>query len=241
MKGMVFAAGLGTRLKPLTDTIPKALAPLQGNTLLGWNLLKLKKAGVTEVVVNVHHFADKVRAYLNTNSFGLRIHISDESDLLLETGGGLKKAAGFFQEDEDVFVVNADVICDLDLNALLKHHQSAGNLATLTVMKRESSRYFLFDKEYRLSGWENRSKNELRIVRDKPPFQSLAFSGIQVVSGKLPKMIRQEGVFSLVDVYLDLAPENRIEGHLHGGKFLDLGTLEKLEAAEKDEELFVGW
>ncbi len=241
MKAMLFAAGLGTRLQPLTNDIPKALAPLQGKTLIEWNLIRLKAAGVHEVIVNVHHFAEKVLDYLDSHSHGLKISYSDEREKLLETGGGLKKAGHFFAGAGNFFVVNADVVCDVNLKELYQQHIRSKAIATLSVMKRESSRYFLFDDEMELCGWENIDSDELKIIRPSPDLHSFAFSGIQVLSEKIFPLIKHVGVFSLVDVYLDLARQNKITGCEHVGRFFDLGTLQKLEKAEQDKDLFADW
>ena len=234
MKAMLFSAGLGTRLRPLTDSIPKALVVFKGRPLLEWNLLRLKKFGFTEVIINVHHFAEKIEAFLKANeNFGMQIAISDEREQLLETGGGLKKAAWFFDAMTPFLVSNADVICDLDLGKLFSYHIQKKADATLAVMDRKSSRYFLFDKEMRLAGWKNEKTNELKIPREVSRPDKFAFSGIQIIDPIILKKITRDGVFSMVDVYLDLADELHIVGMPHSGTWLDLGTVETLKTGEK--------
>ena len=155
MKAMIFAAGLGSRLRPLTDERPKALVELNGKPLITGVIEKLAAAGVTEIVVNLHHFADELRQYLAKNDFGLPIHFSDEKKLLLDTGGGLKKAAEFFKDGGPFFAYNVDILTDIDLTKLYHQHLENKALATLAVRKRKTSRYLLFDKDFKLQGWEN--------------------------------------------------------------------------------------
>ena len=198
MKAMVLAAGLGTRLRPLTNTRPKALVEVHGRTLLEITLERLKTFGVREVIVNVHHFADMVVDYLRTNgNFGMEIEISRE-DTLLDTGGGLKKAGWFFagNPDEPFILHNADVISTIDLERMRRFHIEHGALATLAVQDRPTSRYLLFDEDSRLCG---------RSPTPDPQFQSLAFSGIHVISPRFLTMMGDEEVFSIIPCYLDVA------------------------------------
>ncbi len=181
MKALLLAAGLGTRLKPLTDNMPKALVVVEGKTLLEHALDHLKTAGVTEVIVNVHHFPEMIVDFLERNhNFGLNIAISDESEELLETGGALKKAAWFFNDDKPFIIRNADVLSDLDLNKMRSCHLEKSALATLAVRKRETSRYLLFHDDMRLSGWENRTTGE-KLLRgsQRLPFR-LVFPGFRL-------------------------------------------------------------
>lgn len=209
MKAMILAAGLGTRLRPLTDDCPKALVEVGGRTLLEITLARLRGAGVTEVIVNVHHHAQMVVDYLKANSnFAMRIEISREDDLLLDTGGGLKKAAQFFlghsgASDEPFVLHNVDVITNIDLKRMVIHHAGRGALATLAVQKRESSRQLLFDAAMALCG--RRVQGRTDEIARKAAFHPRAFSGIHVISPRLLNMIREEGVFSIIDVYLRLA------------------------------------
>lgn len=230
MKAMLLAAGLGTRLAPFTNTHPKALAPVAGMTLLERNVRYLQNAGIRDVVVNVHHFADQIEAAIaESGGWGSRISVSDERGAVLETGGGLKYAAAHFENEPAFVVMNVDILTDLDLGALIAAQASGNTLATLAVMHRTSSRYLLFDHESHLRGWRNEKTGELRGAGGEP----MAFSGIQVISGPLLQQISREGKFSLIDVYLDaVAAGAAIRGFDHtGGKLLDVGKPEALALA----------
>ena len=208
MKAMILAAGLGTRLRPLTDSHPKALVELNGRTLLEITLARLRSFGVTEAIVNVHHFAGMVADYLKAhNNFGMRIEISREDDLLLDTGGGLKKASRFFLENagqslsEPFLLHNVDVISTIDLRRMIEFHNEHRALATLAVQSRESSRLLLFDDQQELRD---------RATEGSPAtahYSSLAFSGIHVLSPRLLPMITETGVFSIIDTYVRLAAQ----------------------------------
>jgi NDP-sugar pyrophosphorylase family protein len=211
MKAMILAAGLGTRLRPLTDDRPKALVEVGGRTLLEITLERLRAFDVREVIINVHHFADKVLDYLRANkNFGIRIEISRE-DILLDTGGGLKKAAYFFLEnpgelDAPFILHNVDVISTIDLRRMVEYHSENRALATLAVQDRETSRYLLFDEWLQLCGRRSvPEKNE--IVRPSKNLQPLAFSGIHVISPRLLNMITEDGAFSIITTYLRLAAQ----------------------------------
>src|SRR5712692_595861 len=210
MKAMVLAAGLGTRLRPLTDDRPKALVEVGGRTLLEITLARLRVFGIREVIINVHHFADMVVEFLKANdNFGMRIEISRE-DLLLDTGGGLKKAAHFFLEgssgQDDSFILhNVDVISTIDLNRMVKFHTENQALATLAVQDRETSRYLLFDEQLRLCGRRSGRDQKTEFVRSSQQAQALAFSGIHVISPRVFAMMIEEGVFSIITSYLHLA------------------------------------
>ena len=207
---MVLAAGLGTRLRPLTDTRPKALVEINGRTLLEITLTRLRSFGVNEVIINVHHFADMVVDYLKShNNFGMRIEISREDDLLLDTGGGLKKAAWFFLEKTSLsspgpfLLHNVDVISTIDLRRMLQFHNEHNALATLAVQSRESSRLLLFNDQFQLVGRDAPSSSPA--TRDSR--LALAFSGIHVISPRLLPVLTEEGVFSIIDAYLRLAAQ----------------------------------
>ncbi len=229
------SAGLGTRLYPLTKNTPKALVKIGGRTLLEYQLLKLKKAGVCKVVVNVHHFANQIIDFLEKHdNFGLPICISDEQELLLNTGGGLKKALTFFDDNLPVLVHNVDVYSDLSIPYLLEAHTQRNALATLVVRQRETSRYLQFDESYQLCGWENKKTGEQKIVRKAENLSNLAFSGIQVVAPQLLEKIEEQGAFSVIDLYLRLAKQEAIQGFLDDkSKWMDLGKYEQLEEAER--------
>ena len=195
MKAMVLAAGLGTRLRPITDTRPKALVEVSGRTLLEITLSRLKEFGVREVIINVHHFAGMIVDYLKANdSFGMHIEISHE-EILLDTGGGLKKAAWFFG-DAPFILHNVDVISTIDLQRMAQFHADNQALATLAMQDRTTSRYLLFDRQGRLCG---------RSSTPDPEFQSLAFCGIHVISPRLLTMMNKEDVFSIITCYIGLA------------------------------------
>ena len=210
MKAMILAAGLGTRLRPLTDNCPKALVEVAGRTLLEITLSRLRVFGIREVILNVHHFADMIIEYLKANdNFGMRIEISRE-EVLLDTGGGLKKAAYFFLEDSNHFekpfiLHNVDVISTIDLQRMVQFHTEHQALATLAVQDRETSRYLLFDEQLQLCGRRSGSDHKTEFVRPSQQVQALAFSGIHVISSRLLAMMTEEGVFSIITSYLHLA------------------------------------
>jgi NDP-sugar pyrophosphorylase family protein len=164
MKAMIFAAGLGTRLLNETSNKPKALVEVGGKTLLQHTIEKLKNEGVTEIVVNVHHFSEKIKTFLNENDFGIKIHISDETEKLLDTGGGLKKATAFFTGNEPVIIHNVDIINNLSLKKTAEFHKKSGALATVVVRKRQTQRYLKFDADNRLVGWINKKNGETKVV-----------------------------------------------------------------------------
>jgi NDP-sugar pyrophosphorylase family protein len=237
MKAMILAAGLGTRLKPFTDKHPKALAMVNGKSLLQRNIEYLQKIGITEVLINVHHFADQIIDAVTTNNgWGSTITISDETDAVLETGGGLKKAAWYFENETSFVLLNADILTNLDLQAVITQHRSSGALATLAVSVRNSSRYFLFDEAGKLCGWKNQNTGEYKPAHlndsNTEHLQAKAFSGIQVIDTKLLSMMHQTGKFSMVDVYLDLCTTQNIMAYDHtGATLLDVGKPESLEVA----------
>ena len=241
MKAMVLAAGLGTRLRPMTDSRPKALVEVAGRTLLEITLTRLHEFGVNEVIVNVHHFADMVIDYLKSkNNFGMRIEISRE-DVLLDTGGGLKKAAWFFLDDplrlDEPFVLhNVDVISSIDIRRMVGVHAENQALATLAVKNRETSRYLLFDEQDRLCGRRSKPDLKTELVRPVEKPQALAFSGIHVLSPRLLPMIREDGVFSIINTYLDLVARGENVAAFHADQYYwrDLGRPEHLAQAEMD-------
>lgn len=236
MKAMILAAGLGTRLKPFTDMHPKALAMVNGKTLLQRSIEYLARFGFNEVIVNVHHFADQIVDAIEKNKgFGSNVTISDETDQVLETGGGIKKAQWFLDKDASPFVVmNVDILTDLDLGNMLAFHEKNQSLATLAVTIRDTSRYFLFDEEDQLCGWRNIKTGEEKISRNSSSYIQKAFSGIQILSPKIFPLIKHTGKFSMVDVYLDLAKENSILAFEHDPTHLvDAGKPESILKAER--------
>ena len=239
MKAMVLAAGLGTRLRPLTKDRPKALVEVGGRTLLEITLTRLQMFGVHEVIINLHHFADVVLAFLKSkNNFGMRIEISRE-DVLLDTGGGLKKAAYFFLKDagDQPFILhNVDVISSVDLQRMARVHAESRALATLAVQDRETSRYLLFDAGLQLCGRRLGREGKTEVVRPSAPLLELAFSGIHVISPRLLAMMSEAGAFSIIDVYLRLAARaEKISGFRADEYYWrDLGKPEQVIAACED-------
>lgn len=225
---MILAAGLGTRLKPFTDNHPKALAMVNGKTVLQRNIEYLQQFGISEVIVNVHHFADQVIDTIQSNNgWGSNVTVSDETNEVLETGGGIKKAAWFLRQDEDALVMNADILTDLPLNDMISAHRQRKPIATLATSDRQSSRYLLFDSD-KLTGWKNEKTGETKGLDGTPK----AFSGIQILSREIFDLIPFTGKFSMIDVYLHLCAEHTILSYDHSGsKMVDIGTIEKLALA----------
>lgn len=235
MKAMLFAAGLGTRLKPLTDKIPKALATVAGKTLLERAILLLKSHGVSYIVINIHHHADQIIEFVQKNdSFGLEIHFSDERTELLETGGGLLNASNHFAGKESFFVMNADVITNCNLERMYEQHQKANALITLALRNRPAgSRQLLFDENGFLCGRVDKKKGEKQLVNDKKNLLELAFSGIHVVDPKWIDLNTYTGKFSIIDSYLELCANHKIIAHLHDEDYwFDAGSVDKLQEAE---------
>ncbi len=235
VRGMILAAGLGTRLKPWTDHHPKALAVVGGKSLLQRNVEYLQQFGIKEVIVNVHHFADQIiSAIKENNGWGSDITISDETDAVLETGGGLKNAEWYLSQEEAFVLMNVDILTDLNLSAMIQQHTNSDAIATLAVTERSTSRYFLFNNKNELCGWKNINTGEEKIVRQSPELHQKAFSGIHVISGDIFKHLIKQGKFSMVDVYLDLAKDHFIQSFDHSeSKFIDVGKPESIEKAER--------
>lgn len=235
-KAMIFAAGLGTRFKPWTDDHPKALAPVNGKPLLQRNIEYLQQYGIRDVVVNVHHFSDQILHVLDVSKgWGSRITISDETDEVLETGGGLKKAMRWLREAPFV-AMNVDILTDLDLGSMIRDHLQHRPLATLAVTDRETSRYFLFDADSRLRGWRNVKTGQERWAGSPSgiALTEKAFSGIHVIDPALFPLMKQDGKFSIVDVYLGVAADHPVRGFDHSGsRLIDVGRPESVEQAEK--------
>ncbi len=236
MKAMIFAAGLGTRLRPLTDKLPKALIPVAGKPMLQWVIEKLISSDVTDIVINVHHHPDILIDYINNLKYqGIHFYISDERNQLLDTGGGLKKAEVFLNGSDPFIVHNADVISNVNLKEMLAFHESQNALATLAVLARNTSRYFLWS-ENRLVGWENSLTSERVFCHNqtKNKFIPLAFSGIHIISPEIFSLISETGCFSIKDLYLRLATTHRIVPYAHDHRnWFDIGSPEKLASAEK--------
>ncbi len=236
MKAMVFAAGLGTRLQNETADKPKALVKVAGKPLLFHAIAKLKDAGITEVVVNVHHFADQVIKYIHSNDFGVKVYISDERDLLLETGGGLKKAAPFFTDNQPILIYNVDILSNIDISLLIADHLETGALATLAVRKRETQRYFKFDDEKQLVGWINKKTGETKNSRPDvfDTAEEMAFSGIHVVRPEMFGLMPDIERFSITNFYLEVASTHTIKGFYDTSDlWIDVGKPEQLEEARR--------
>ncbi len=235
MKAMIFAAGLGTRFKPWTDKHPKALAVVNGKSLLQRNIEYLQQYGITDVVVNVHHFsAQIVEAVEKNKGWGSNVLISDETNEVLETGGGLLKAKVLLQSDVPFITLNADFLTDLNINNLLAFHREKTALISFGITNRKTSRNFLFDEDYRLCGWKNNSTGEERISISKSGLKEMAYSCVVIFQPQIFDLIPQRGKFSLVDTYLSLAANHPIYGYDHSGdKLVDVGKPESVALAEK--------
>ncbi len=228
---MILAAGLGSRLKPWTDKHPKALAMVNGKSLLQRNVAYLSSFGIKNIVVNVHHFADQIISSIQENNgWGSNILISNETEEVLETGGGLKKAASFLMNQGPFVLMNVDILTDLDMNAMIAYHQQHNPLATLAVTNRMTSRYFVFNNENHLCGWMNDKTGETKGL----PGNKAAFSGIHIISPKIFSLMTETGKFSMVDVYLRLAKQHTILAFDHSNtNLIDVGKPESIEKAEK--------
>jgi len=241
MKSMLFAAGLGTRLRPLTNDRPKAMVVVKGKPLLQWAIERLVEAGSEEIIVNVHHYADMIVDFIKSkNSFGVRIEISDEREMVLETGGGLKKAQWFFDDGQPFLVCNVDILTNMDLLEFYQKHLESGALATLAVRNRPTSRYLLFDEKNHLTGWKNVTTGEIRshlsetqLIAQKS--KTLAFSGIHVLSPRIFDYLLDDKKFSIIEVYLRAMKNETILGYEHDeGFWLDVGRPESVKQAEAE-------
>lgn len=237
MKALIFAAGLGTRLKEYTSDKPKALVQLAGKPLLQHVIEKMMAHQISNITINVFHFADQIISFLESHSFpGIQINISDEREELLDTGGGLKKAEPFLTGNEPILIYNVDVISNLDLNLLEDYHHASGSLVTLVVRQRETSRYLMFDQNLQLAGWKNFNNGETKIslkeaFNDAIPY---AFSGIQIVQPEIFKLITEKGKFPIMDLYLRLARTKPIHGFIDTSiVWMDLGKPDQMKMAEK--------
>jgi N-acetyl-alpha-D-muramate 1-phosphate uridylyltransferase len=232
---MIFSAGLGTRFKPWTDTHPKALALVNGKPLLQHNIEYLQRYGITDVVINVHHFANQIiEAVKQHNGWGSNILISDETNEVLETGGGLLKAKDLLQNEEPFVTLNADFLTDLNINDLFRFHQEKKSLISFGITSRKTSRYFLFDDDNRLCGWRNTNTGEEKISIAKENLKEMAYSCVVIFQPEIFNLIPQRGKFSLVETYLSLAADYPIYGYDHtGDKLVDVGKSESVAVAEK--------
>ncbi len=242
MKAMLLAAGFGTRLKPFTNNHPKALAEVNGKTLLQYNIEYLQHFNIYDVVVNVHHFGEQIIQAIEKNAgWGSNMVISDESDAILETGGGLKRAARYLENEGSFVLMNTDVLTDLPLNEMILFHQENKPLATLATTNRQTSRYFLFNDENVLRGWKNVETGEKKIPHSplsenkEGKLIPKAFSGIHIIGNKIFDLMKHtETKFSMVDVYLSLCSEHKILSFDHSSsKFIDVGNPQSLNAAQE--------
>lgn len=232
MKALIFAAGLGTRLKPLTDNKPKALVEIGGKPLLYYAIEKLKKHGVTSIIVNTHHFSEKIKNYLQETNFGIPIEISDETTMLLNTGGGLQNARWFFDIKDSFIVYNVDILSDINLTEMIEYHNANRAIATLAVMERTTSRYFLFDNKMNLCGWRNKKDDREIISKTSNNYTEFAFSGIQIINPEYFDKVPFSGVFPIVDAYLEIAKTETIKAYNHTNtEWCDIGKLHELEHA----------
>lgn len=239
MKAMIFAAGMGTRLKPLTDTTPKALIPVGGKPMLEHVILKLKEAGFHQIIINIHHFGQQIIDFLAANNnFGIQIELSDERGYLLDTGGGIKNAIQFLDGKEPFLVHNVDILSNTDLRGLYNRHLETDPLATLLVSKRDTSRYLLFDKKNKLCGWRNHATGEVKSYYpyfDPEQYNEYAFGGIHVLSPEIFKYMEEwTGKFPIINFYLSVCAKATIQAYpaenLH---LLDIGKPEALQKAEE--------
>jgi NDP-sugar pyrophosphorylase family protein len=238
MKAMIFAAGLGTRLQPLTEHIPKALVQVGGMTLLERVILKLKQASADDIIINVHHHYEQIIDFVDKHDFGVKISFSIEKDGLLDTGGGLKKASPFFDDNQDFIIHNVDVISDIDLREMLYFHRSQRAIATLAVRNRISQRYFLFDETNHLCGRENHKTGTSVFRSDfvpQTPLHRFAFSGIQIVSPEIFQFMSDEPCFPITDIYLKTADKAIAYPHNYGN-WMDMGQIENIVAFEQSNK-----
>jgi NDP-sugar pyrophosphorylase family protein len=237
---MIFAAGLGTRFKPWTDAHPKALAMVNGKSLLQRNIEYLAGFGITHIIINVHHFAGQIVDAVTRNSgWGSQVTFSDETAQLLDTGGGMMKARTFLEASNRFVTINADILTDLDIHGLADFHEKNQSLISFGVTNRHSSRVLLFDDTWQLKGWKNNQTGESRMVSGVPlertqEFRPMAYSCVTVMDSRVFSLIRNEGKFSLIDAYLELAATEKIKGFDHSGnKLVDVGRQESIPLAEK--------
>lgn len=234
MKALIFAAGKGTRLKPFTDSHPKALVEVNGVPILERNLKYLKGCGINDFVINVHHFGNQIIEFLKINdNFGANISISEEKEGLLETGGGLLFAQRYLEGEEDFLIMNADILTDLALSDLIEEHLSDRNFVTLAVSDRKSSRKLLFNEEQILRGWLNVDSGEQKLAEFNKAFKPMAFSGIHCVNTSIFKKIKRRGKFSIMEEYLDMMKTENITGFYHNANLVDVGKPEAIKLAEK--------
>lgn len=231
---MIFAAGMGTRLQPFTDNHPKALAQVNGVPLLERNIKYLQGYGINDFVINIHHFGGQILAFLAENdNFGANIEISNESDELLETGGGLLFAKRFLENEKNFLIMNVDILTDLNITNFINIHELKGGMVTLAVSDRDSTRKLMFNDKMYLKGWKNLTTNKKTVVGGIFKLRELAFSGVHCVNSEIFTKITRTGKFSIMDEYLDLMKEDIIIGYQHTANLIDVGKPESVAEAEK--------
>ena len=231
---MIFAAGMGTRLQPFTDNHPKALAQVNGVPLLERNIKYLQSYGINDFVINIHHFGGQILAFLAENdNFGANIEISNESDELLETGGGLLFARRFLENEKTLLIMNVDILTDLNITNFINIHELKGGMVTLAVSDRDSTRKLMFNDKMYLKGWKNLTTNKKTVVGGIFKLRELAFSGVHCVNSEIFTKITRTGKFSIMDEYLDLMKEDIIIGYQHTANLIDVGKPESVAEAEK--------
>ena len=234
MKAMIFAAGMGTRLQPFTDNHPKALAQVNGVPLLERNIKYLQSYGINDFVINIHHFGGQILAFLAENdNFGANIEISNESDELLETGGGLLFAKRFLENEKTFLIMNVDILTDLNITNFINIHELKGGMVTLAVSDRDSTRKLMFNDKMYLKGWRNLTTNKKTVVGGIFKLRELAFSGVHCVNSEIFTKITRTGKFSIMDEYLDMMKEDIIIGYQHTANLIDVGKPESVAEAEK--------
>lgn len=234
MKAFIFAAGKGTRLKPFTDHHPKALAPVNNIPLLERNIQYLQSFGISDFIINIHHFGEQILNFLRKNdNFGTHIQISYERQGPLETGGALIFAKEYMQNDENILIMNADILTNLDISNFINFHLKSKNLVTLAVSKRESSRKLLFDQEMNLQGWRNEKTGEEIFGNTYKNLTPFAFSGIHCISTQFLEIITRTGKFSIMEEYLGLMKNYELSGYFHTAHLIDVGKPEAIFEAEK--------
>jgi N-acetyl-alpha-D-muramate 1-phosphate uridylyltransferase len=234
MKAMIFAAGLGTRLAPFTNDRPKALVEVAGKPMLQMQIENLIKFGVNYIVINVHHFADQIIAFVKAHDFGVEIKISDESDFLLNTGGGLKNVKKYFEPGDNFILHNVDIYSDIDLLELYNYHLNSNNVVTMAVKHRNSSNYLLYDDQLQLCGWKSYKTNSEIIAKPMIKYDEMAFSGIYVFNYKIFDLMQKDGAFTIIPELLEIAKTQPIGGWVHDNNImLDLGKPEALIECER--------
>lgn len=240
MKAMIFAAGIGTRLIPFTDKYPKALLPLRNKPILEYIIQYLKLHGIEEIIINVHHHSQQILDFLKEHhNFNIRIEISDETDALLNTGGGLKKASWFFDSKEPFFLLTCDVLTNLNLQDFYRYHKKKNSLVSLWVKGRATSRVLLFDESYHLCGWENKETSASQFVKNHNHYaKKIAFGTIHLIDPKLFSLIEEKGPFSIISLYMRLAERYPIIGYENNTPlWMEFGRIKKIPVQEKSKEL----